>query len=726
MGKNSVIPSITPSKIVATNSGIGFYARLDGARCRAAAEMSRRADRYPANDACSALLYAASMLRSLSIGGPSTRRLGAVLTLALVSCCARGADDPTAAARELFVIAYGAAEAGAPLAAEAEPAELRGYVLYPYLERARLAAALRKSDGAWGELDDEIEAFLAAHAGEPVRGDLRKTWLLRLAARGEWQALLDRVRPSESDPELRCQVLNARIALDRTDDLAAAIAEQWLTPQRLPAVCEAPFDWLRARNGLSDHLVEQRVRLLLGNGQSELARTLARGLPSATAAPLVRWADLLDRPAAALDAVLAEPRTAAAVDEAALSASWSKLTRRDPAAAAERYEPLLRLVGERDERASSLALALALGLSWERRASDALAAFRAVAPADLDDYALGWQTRAALWAGDWPQVTRSIAAMSTAQRSQTRWRYWQARALEASGDAAAARELYAALIPSDNYYAALAAAHLKRAAEPHPQALAADDPRLTELEALPALVRARELLLCGLRGPAYAEWRAAANSLSAEERVQSVVLASRWGWYDVSVETASRQNIYFDYRLLYPRPYDAEVGAATALTNLPPALIYGVIRQESLFRTDAVSSAGAMGLAQLKIGTARSVARAWRAPAPAAEDLLDPAVNVKLAAFRLHDLSEQFDGQTAVALAGYNAGATAAARWLPSSPIDADVWIENIPYNETREYVQRVLWHSVVFAWLTTGKPQSVRSWLAPIGPPLQRTAEAP
>jgi soluble lytic murein transglycosylase len=146
-------------------------------------------------------------------------------------------------------------------------------------------------------------------------------------------------------------------------------------------------------------------------------------------------------------------------------------------------------------------------------------------------------------------------------------------------------------------------------------------------------------------------------------------------------------------------------------------LIYGVIRQESLYRTDAVSGAGAFGLAQLMPETARRVAKEWQRPVPAAADLFDPAVNITLGAAHLRELVNRFDQHTAVALAGYNAGEVAAQRWLPDAPIDADIWIENIPYNETRDYVQRVLWHSVVFAWLENGRGQKVDSWLAPIGP---------
>jgi soluble lytic murein transglycosylase len=147
-----------------------------------------------------------------------------------------------------------------------------------------------------------------------------------------------------------------------------------------------------------------------------------------------------------------------------------------------------------------------------------------------------------------------------------------------------------------------------------------------------------------------------------------------------------------------------------------------VLRQESLFRADAASSAGALGIAQLTYSTARETARRWSLPAPKRADLLDPGVSITLGAARLVELEDRFESQLPVALGAYNAGETAAARWLPPRAMDSDVWIENIPYNETRSYVRRVLWHSLVYRWLETGQPQSAREWLGEIA----STAAAP
>ena len=239
-----------------------------------------------------------------------------------------------------------------------------------------------------------------------------------------------------------------------------------------------------------------------------------------------------------------------------------------------------------------------------------------------------------------------------------------------------------------------------------------------EVEALPPFVRARELLLNGMAARARAEWRFGQDRLSLHVQPQVIHLAASWGWHQHAVATATGQRVFFDYALLYPRPYDEQVARAAEVSGLDPSLIYGVIRQESLYQSDAVSSANARGLMQLLLETARRTARQWNLPAPTATSLFEPAANVMLGATHLKDLVERFGGQLPLALAGYNAGPGAAQRWLPADPMDPDIWIENIPYNETRNYVQRIHWHTVVFGWLHDGQAQDTSGWLQPVTPP--------
>jgi soluble lytic murein transglycosylase len=641
--------------------------------------------------------------------------LGVLLILLFGAPAIHADEDPFEAARAEFMRASTELATGDANDSRA----LRDYPLYPYLQSARLRRELTRAVD-WSAADERAKQFLEFYDVEPVGRALRQAWLESLARREQWSALVAHYQTGASNAALRCQYLRARIALARNDDAALeplepAAVEQWLTPQQLPGECERVFEWLRDRGAMTNELIEQRVRRLLDNGRASFARVIARRLPAARAAPLEQWADLIEQPARALDAILSAPREQK-VEAAALLDAWTRLSRANPAAALERYEPLLDKVRLDAGQKSRVALALALGLAWDRQ-PEALAMFARVAPADLDDDALAWRARAALWADAWSEVETAIAAMSERQRAETRWRYWSARAAERRGDAELAETLYASVLANDNFYSAHAAARLGELAEPHPQPLALDRDLVERIAAYPFFVRARELLRADMRTEAVTEWVSGFAALDQRARTQAVHLAARWGWHDVSIASATRQMVFYDYELLYPQPYEPQVQAAAALTQIELPLLYGVIRQESLFRADAVSPAGALGLAQLMPDTARIVARQRQEPAPGVQDLLDPKVSVRLGASHLRSLLDRFDGQTVVAVAGYNAGALAAARWLPSEPIDADIWIENIPYNETREYVQRVLWHSVVFAWLRTGRAQETAAWLTAVVP---------
>jgi soluble lytic murein transglycosylase len=366
---------------------------------------------------------------------------------------------------------------------------------------------------------------------------------------------------------------------------------------------------------------------------------------------------------------------------------------------------------------------VALPLAWRRdaRAEDF---FARVGSHDFDDTALEWRARAAMWAGNWSLVAQVIPTLSEADRQSARWRYWTARAAEQVGDSAQARRLFSALAPDDNYYSGLAAARLKIGVAPHPQPLDRDAAVRAHLDKVPALVRAHELLLCDLRIQAMAEWQYAFDDLTPAERQQAIPVAADWGWYDLAVTAATSLHIFFDYSLLYPQPYETSVVAAATTAQLPVSLVYSVIRQESLYRPDVVSSAGAHGLMQLELSTAKPTAKALKLPVPRLADLSDPQVNSTLGAAHLHMLLDKVDGQLPLALAAYNAGINAASRWLPAASVAPDVWVENIPYNETRNYVQRILWHTVVYGWLRSeGQPQDTASWLAPIRTPTQAQA---
>ncbi|RPI61193.1 MAG: hypothetical protein EHM50_06065, partial [Lysobacterales bacterium] len=447
------------------------------------------------------------------------------------------------------------------------------------------------------------------------------------------------------------------------------------------------------------------------NGQASFARVLAARLTQDAAAPLLERADFIESPARALDALLRDPNRV--VPAAVVLEAWSRLARNSPDEAVARYRALLERMPTRKD-AHELALPLAKGLAWDRK-PEALDYFARVPSGALDLVGREWWARAAMWAGDWEEVRAAIAAMPPKEQADWPWLYWTARAAEQQGERDTARTLYTAALAGDNYYSAMAAARLGERVVPRFEPMPLDLAKVETIAAIDAFRRVRELALAGMRDLATNEWHYGYSLLPEDQRLQAIHLAARWQIHDVAVAMATSHGRFNDYTLLYPQPHEAEVAAAAKLTDLEPHLLYGVLRQESLFRTDAASSAGALGMAQLTPATARETARRWSLPTPSRADLFDPKVSITLGAARLAELRERFGSELPLALGAYNAGEAAAARWLPPRETDRDVWIENIPYNETRAYVRRVLWHSLVYRWLETGQPQSTRDWVGEI-----------
>lgn len=638
------------------------------------------------------------------------------LFLLLLGCApllASAQDSLWAPVRPEFEAALKAAEARQPLP---EPSEaLRAYPLFPYIEAARLRAALSvRPPPEDATLDAAAEAFIAQYAGQPVARGLRREWLLSLAARAQWPRFLA-VLPAEGlEPDLLCHRISAWRVTGGFQGLHEEALKLWMTGAQLPGACTEPFQWLRDEGWLTPERLEQRARLALAAGTGDLADLLIRQLGTdARAAPLRQWLRLQAQPLEELRNLAQTP--GATVESGALLDAWSRVTRRNPTEAA----PLLSALAEGRDASTVEALTrlLALGLSWSRH-PDTLRYFIAQT-GPVEDREHEWRIRAALWSGEWPLAQAWLAALPPSLASQPRWRYWQARALERDGLSEQARQMYEGLVAGNNVYAALAAQRLGRGAlpvsKPAPPVIAEIQARLA---ADPGFVRAYELFQLGRKAWAQSEWQAALNLLDREGQMQAAHLAFGWGRFVQGISAAARVAVFDDFSLFYPRPYLELVGHAAQTAGIPAPWIYSVMRQESLFDERAQSKADALGLMQLLLPTAQSVARRWQWPLPSREDLFVPAINIPLGAAYLREMTDRFGGQFLLTLAAYNAGPTAAARWLPTQPMEADIWMENIPFNETRDYVHRILWNVAVFGWLAQGEPQDLSTLLRPVAAP--------
>jgi soluble lytic murein transglycosylase len=588
---------------------------------------------------------------------------------------------------------------------------LAAYALHDYLTAARLKRDLAQAPG--NDFDAVIDEFLQARTGQPVARALKRDWLSSLAERRRWDVFLPR-SADVTDAALICDRLEGRLATADIAGLGAAVLLRWSLPQKQPAECNDVFAWLHLQGLITPALAEARARAALTADNPRLAREFAVDVPVARAAALLQWSDLLEAPKTALTVLATHPTLT--VETEALAAGFDKLAHSDSDAALSLLPLLLARPDVTPALQSRLQRAAALGAAYDHDPR-AIAAFERLTADALDPQVLEWRARAALWYGDFGRARAWIEAMPPSLATQPRWRYWRARATAATSGTDSAAALFAEISGLRDYYGYLAADRLHRGydlnARPSPDDIAQQNALASEA----GLIRARELFACDMTDDAVAEWAAVFGNASPATKVQAAHLAARWGWYSQAIAALAQAGEWDDVRLRYPRPYADAVAAASTLAGVPADWILSVMRQESLFRKDAVSRADALGLMQMLPVTAAAVARRWHLPVPRRENLFDPAVAVPLGAAYLRELLDRRAGQLDLALAAYNAGPAPVARWLPLTAMDADVWIENIPYNETRAYVEHIVEHLVAFAWVRDADPPRLEALLPPVEP---------
>jgi soluble lytic murein transglycosylase len=318
------------------------------------------------------------------------------------------------------------------------------------------------------------------------------------------------------------------------------------------------------------------------------------------------------------------------------------------------------------------------------------------------DVERAWQVRAALRAGAWNHVLAAIDAMPATQAGEQTWRYWRARAFTALGRAADAQPLYAALAAEEGFYPLLAAEALGRGAEklrePPRASPAADVQWLAAFGARADVKRVVKLAQLDLRSEMVREWAQIIRGADDETLLRAADYARRQGLYDRAINTAERTGSRHDFGLRYLMPYRGEFGAAAREHAVDEALLFGIARQESRFITDIVSSAGAVGLMQLMPATARWVAREMRRSDYRPDQIADVATNTGFGAFYFKYWLDRLDAQPALAAAAYNAGPGRAQAWRNGAPLEGAIWVESIPFNETRDYVKKVLANAMYYA----------------------------
>ncbi len=626
----------------------------------------------------------------------SAALLSAVLLVSLVRSAAEpaaaGPDKPQDAAaeaqREAFLAAEAALKAGA-LDRYLELARpLTSYPLYCYLRYQQLNRDRARPT------DSEVRQFLADYPDSHLSDRLRANWLKRLSAEGRWAEYAEAYRPDGSD-ERQCLYRRALLATGRPKDALAGLEPLWLQAEAGPAACGPVFEAWAAAGGLTPELAWQRIALALGANRPKLATDAGRYLPPSEVPYLDLWLALHRDPTRASDpATFVEPHPQR---DHLIAHAVARLAARSPQAAAEAWDRLRASYPVSAPAAT--AAETAVGLAFVEDGNVAGLAHLDKIPATPANLELqGRRLRAALALGDWAQVAGWVAAMPEGEEKEDLWRYWQARAEEALGHTGLAEDLYRQAAGARSLWGFLAAERTGLPYRLDPQPTPADPERLARLASDPALARILELRALDRAADMRREWARVTAGLERDDLMAAAVIAHGLDWPDQAIRTLAKSGYWDDLDLRFPLGFRGLIRAQAAATGLPDAWIYAVLREESTFDPGSGSPAGAIGLMQLIPATARAVARAAGQRPPSLGDLLDPDTNVALGSAYLAAMGARYGAHPALATAAYNAGPHRVDKWLPVTPMPADLWIATIPFRETRDYVRRVLAYRVIYA----------------------------
>ena len=580
-----------------------------------------------------------------------------------------------------------AAEKGQPIAPGLEK-----HPLYGWVELATLRRNIDTLSNA------QAQAFLKRYEGQAVADAFRAAWLPALSRRQDWPTLLAAWKPT-TNVALRCAELNARQATGKADAQWTSDAQAlWRsTGKSLPDGCDPVFAVLASKGGLPTEVRWERIDLAAAEQQPAVMRSVARGLPAAEAALANDYAAFLDN---VHPRALNWPRNPRSANMA--MQGLMRLAKSSPASAESQLPQYASALGMDETQRGKVLYEAAL---WTVASYEADSARRlnAVPESVYDERLHEWRTREAMARGDWNAALAAIRKMPKAQREDSRWRYFEARLSEKTGDTAEAQRLFREAAKSPTFHGFLAADRLEL-----PYALCPWIPNdSAQAQAAvardPAIVRAMEMWKLERVGPATSEWNNALSRFDDTQRRIAVEVARDNGWFDravFSLKGAEEQRLY---ELRFPLHHDAAIRREAARHAIDPTWVAAEIRAESIFNPKARSGANAMGLMQVLPSTAAGVAKRLGIPYSGASDLYNAETNIALGTAYLREMEDKY-GLPYVAIAAYNAGPAPTARWLSQRPnFDPDFWIETISYKETREYVARILAFSVIYDWRLNG-----------------------
>ena len=595
-------------------------------------------------------------------------------------------EDNLSKQRQNFLLAEKYFKQGKTREYEKLKKQLVSYPLYPYLEYRELTDKLHRLPAR------EVRAFIENYSDAHLSDRLLKSWLSRLAKSQKWEMFLDFYQPVSSIT-LQCNYLNALIQTGKKDEALDKVADIWLYKASRPKACDPVFKVWKNAGLQTNDLTWQRIALAVDDSEIKLARYLGKSLPKQDQKLLEEWLQLRKHP---------EKLSANAISanhpyrQLALAHGVMKFARKDLTQAVYAWEEL-KFAHVFDPAIISK---VEQSLSYRFLSGNFETPFEYLVfsePCDADTKLQEIRIRAALRHQEWNTVLSWLDKLPETHATEDRWQYWRARGLEMTGKNEEAVAIFETISQERSFYGFLAADKLDKTYSMNHSELDIDPDVEKSVAEMPSIQRASELFKLKRYLDARREWYASTKLLDEEELQAAAKIAHSWQWHDRAIITLAKAKSWDDLQIRFPVKHKDQVFKNSERSEIDPAWIYAMMRQESAFMPDAISPVGARGLMQLMPATAKSVARKLKQRYPSKYELLQPEKNILLGTTYLKEVYQRFENPV-LAIAAYNAGPHRVKRWLPEDNMPADIWIELVPFKETRNYLKNVLAYTVIYA----------------------------
>ncbi len=576
--------------------------------------------------------------------------------------------------------------------------QLKQYPLHPYLVLSQIKRDIKTVSR------NTVQRFIQKNANLPVAKKAQASYLQHLANSKQWRLFSSTYNqlPLKSS-YYTCYNLQAKINTGQTNNIDKQIQTLWNVGKSQPKPCDPVFNYWIKRGKLTSDIAYQRSWKAIASKNYKIAQFAQKKVTKTIQknALNVFWRVKKDV------SLIANPKTLNRhtphnADIAAYAIRKLATKNRDSALKTWLRDRKRFKFSEEQTKY----LNVYFGNKYAKQTyydPNALATLQRIDPKYKFDEISEWKVRLALITQNWPLVNKLINKMPAKLRQQNRWLYWQQTALTKINPKKYPAK-YAKVINERDFYGFMAAQLKGKPFKLNHKQSAISQNDKNDLLKRPAVKRIAELARIQKTNLAYQEWKLLRTSLNDKQKLTMGYLVNSWGWYIQGIRIAAELKAWDELDIRFPRAQNQLFAKWGKSRNIGSTWPVAIARQESAYNQYAKSSAGARGFMQLMPATAKITAKKYNVPYKSKSDLFTPHTNIALGTAYLSQMMDKFNNR-AHSSAAYNAGPHRAERWLKSrGHLPLDIWIETIPFNETRKYVQNVLTYSVIYDLLDNKK----------------------